>query len=240
MIGYIYLTTNLINNKKYIGKRQSPYFDETYKGSGVLLHKAIDKYGWDNFSCEIIKECFSIEELNKEEKYLIEKYDAVNNNMYYNIASGGTGGNTGRQYKGMPPHKKEHSEETKIKMSISHKGHTTSKETRIKISKSNKGKKRTLDQIEANRDRNTNKVWIRKDNIQKTIKKDELSIYLENGWEKGRLKNSKPAWNKGLTKESNDSLKKLSEKRKEALKHHPIGCFSLKGEYNKNSKENRK
>ena len=237
MIGYIYLTTNLINNKKYIGKRQKPYFDIKYKGSGVYLKNAISKYGYENFSCEILKECYSIEELNKSEKELIHKFDAINSKDYYNIAEGGDGGNTGRQYKGMPPHKDKHSEETKIKMSMSRKGHTVSQETRNKISLSNKGKKRTSEQNLANSIRNKNKIWIRKQDKQKTINKDDLDKYLSDGWEKGRLKNKKPAWNKGLTKENNESLKKISEERKNRFKvEGSIGCFGLKGELNYNSK----
>ena len=44
-IGYVYLITNLINNKKYIGLRKSSTFDEKYWGSGKLIQKAIKKYG---------------------------------------------------------------------------------------------------------------------------------------------------------------------------------------------------
>lgn len=45
MYGYIYITTNLTNNKKYIGKHASSKFDENYKGSGKRLWNAINKYG---------------------------------------------------------------------------------------------------------------------------------------------------------------------------------------------------
>lgn len=45
MYGYIYETTNLINGKKYIGKRVKPKFDGNYKGSGKVLKHAIEKYG---------------------------------------------------------------------------------------------------------------------------------------------------------------------------------------------------
>lgn len=45
MYGYIYITTNLVNGKKYIGRHKSEVFDESYKGSGLLLSRSIDKYG---------------------------------------------------------------------------------------------------------------------------------------------------------------------------------------------------
>ena len=92
MYGYIYETTNLINGKKYIGKHKSDVFDVKYKGTGKIIRKAIDKYGWDNFDCKILQECDSREELNTQEKYWIEKFDATNSDDYYNIAQGGEGG----------------------------------------------------------------------------------------------------------------------------------------------------
>ena len=63
----IYLTTNLINNKKYIGStnNNNPY----YLGSGVYLNKAIKKYGRKNFKREILETISNLEELRKKEEY---------------------------------------------------------------------------------------------------------------------------------------------------------------------------
>lgn len=91
MYGYIYITTNLVNGKQYIGKHVSSQFDENYKGSGILLWKAISKYGWDNFKTEILKECISLEDLNQSEVEEIANRDAVNSDQYYNLAGGGKG-----------------------------------------------------------------------------------------------------------------------------------------------------
>lgn len=92
MFGYIYKTTNLINNKIYIGKRQGE-FTEQYKGSGKILRRAINKYGVENFKTEIICKCDSIEELNDSEIKFIKEYKDKFKDMCYNIAAGGNGGN---------------------------------------------------------------------------------------------------------------------------------------------------
>lgn len=92
MYGYVYITTNLINNKQYIGKHKSKSFTENYKGSGKLLWKAINKYGVENFKVELMEECFSAEELNSREIYWINYYNAVNSEKFYNLKNGGDGG----------------------------------------------------------------------------------------------------------------------------------------------------
>jgi len=53
----IYLTVNLINNKFYIG--QTITQDRNYLGSGILITKAIKKYGRDNFKRIILRQCSS-------------------------------------------------------------------------------------------------------------------------------------------------------------------------------------
>lgn len=67
MIGYIYKTMNILNNKIYIGKRQKQKFDTSYIGSGKKLKSAIKHYGKENFNCEIIEWCKTREQLNARE-----------------------------------------------------------------------------------------------------------------------------------------------------------------------------
>ena len=67
MYGFVYITTNHVNGKQYIGQRK---YDKQgkwkeYLGSGVVLSKAIKKYGLENFSKEIIENCETKEELNE-------------------------------------------------------------------------------------------------------------------------------------------------------------------------------
>lgn len=119
--GFIYMTINLVNGKKYIGKKIYDSNANTYLGSGVALKKAIAKYGKENFKRIILEKCYTDEELSNAEIKWIEKYDAVNNKGFYNLAEGGTGG---MRWKSIPHpmYGKHHSKETKIKMSISRSG----------------------------------------------------------------------------------------------------------------------
>lgn len=55
MYGYIYITTNIINNKKYIGKHKAKVHSKSYLGSGVILNEAIKKYGRSNFTNKVIE-----------------------------------------------------------------------------------------------------------------------------------------------------------------------------------------
>lgn len=107
MFGYIYLTTNTINNKKYIGQRRafncSPEDDE-YLGSGIVLQRAIKFYGRENFVKKILEYCHSLDELNEAEKKWIAYYNAVASDEFYNIASGGLAGDT---WTGRPEEDKE-------------------------------------------------------------------------------------------------------------------------------------
>lgn len=87
--GFIYITTNLVNGKKYIGQKMYNDGWETYLGSGVFIKKAIKKYGKENFKREMIEECENRQQSNEREIYWIKFYDAVNNNNFYNMAEGG-------------------------------------------------------------------------------------------------------------------------------------------------------
>lgn len=93
MYGYIYLTTNLVNNKRYIGQHKGEFTNE-YLGSGKVLKQAIDKYGKENFTVILLDIAQSKEELDKLEKKYIEEYSAYYSSDFYNIHEGGSGGNT--------------------------------------------------------------------------------------------------------------------------------------------------
>lgn len=88
----IYKITNLINGKIYIGK--DTVSDKNYYGSGLLIKRAINKHGIENFKKEILEECNNNDELCIREKYWIEKYNSTNSQIGYNISKGGDGGDT--------------------------------------------------------------------------------------------------------------------------------------------------
>lgn len=92
--GYIYKITNNLNGKIYVGLRTSSCFDKSYWGSGVHIHRAIQKYGVENFSREILQWCYTREELNDCERFWISKLNAQDMSVGYNITCGGEGGNT--------------------------------------------------------------------------------------------------------------------------------------------------
>jgi hypothetical protein len=50
---YVYCVTNLLNGRKYIGSHAG-FVDDNYLGSGVIIKKAISKYGSRNFKKQIL------------------------------------------------------------------------------------------------------------------------------------------------------------------------------------------
>lgn len=107
----IYKITNIINQKSYIGQTIRT-FNQRYdaKGEGVErvykyhdklkelgrhynehLHRAIERYGANNFKVEIIEVCKTREELNEREEYYIHLYNSSNSNFGYNKTKGGDG-----------------------------------------------------------------------------------------------------------------------------------------------------
>lgn len=98
----IYKITNVLDGKIYVGKAKN-YKDRfnTHKktalregASSSHLYVAMRKYGVENFICEKIDESFTEEDLCRKEIFWIDKLDARNPDIGYNIAKGGNGGYT--------------------------------------------------------------------------------------------------------------------------------------------------
>lgn len=107
---FIYLTTNLVNGKQYIGQHYG-FEDDKYLGSGILLTKAIEKYGVENFNRTILCFCENELETNQKEIEYIKKFQAVESEMFYNISAGGRTGNATTLNQGKEKWQKEHPEE---------------------------------------------------------------------------------------------------------------------------------
>lgn len=90
---FIYITENLVNGKKYIGKHSGEISD-LYFGSGTVLKLAIEKYGVENFKRHIVEIVDTADALDDAEKRWIETHNALHDPLFYNLTAGGTGGNT--------------------------------------------------------------------------------------------------------------------------------------------------
>lgn len=96
-MGFIYLITNKINNKKYVGKttttiekRWLEHMADSKKEKCEIrpLYRALRKYGIDNFFIKEIEKC-DIKNLSKREQYWIQYYNTYENG--YNATLGGDG-----------------------------------------------------------------------------------------------------------------------------------------------------
>lgn len=95
----IYKITNTLNNKIYIGqtsqKIQDRWNDHKKCKDDYPLQRAIKKYGWDNFTKEVIETVDSFEQAIEREKYWINYYKTcipIHGNQYgYNLTPGGEG-----------------------------------------------------------------------------------------------------------------------------------------------------
>jgi group I intron endonuclease len=133
---FVYITTNLLNGKQYIGDHSTNNLNDNYLGSGrPYFQNALNEYGLQNFKREIL-EFFNTKEeaFNAQEKY-IQEYNTLYPNGYNLSPIGGVG------FVGC------FSEETKEKMSKSRKGNKNgmfnkkhTEEAKRKQSNARKGK----------------------------------------------------------------------------------------------------
>lgn len=94
MYHYTYQITNLINNKIYYGVHSTeclPKEDNKYWGSGVIIKRAINKYGIENFSKEIDKLFETRDEANLYEAEIVN-LEFVEREDTYNLQTGGMNG----------------------------------------------------------------------------------------------------------------------------------------------------
>lgn len=105
--GYVYIITNKLNNKQYVGQKKSAIFVESYWGSGKYIKNAIAKHGIENFERKILGWYDDQKDLDAGEIDGILKYNTLYPNGYnqtLNVFQSGF--------------RQKHSEESKRKMSL--------------------------------------------------------------------------------------------------------------------------
>ena len=137
--GFIYITTNMVNGKRYLGQKGFSEYWDSYLGSGTIFKKAIEKYGKENFRRNIIQVCFSEDELNKTEYDLSVFLNVVEDENWYNLCYGG-GGTRGA-------HRSDETRELLRQLNLGENnpnyGLKRSEETKRKMSESMLGKPKT-------------------------------------------------------------------------------------------------
>lgn len=224
-IGFVYLWTNNITEKKYIGAHIGK-IDDGYIGSGKYFRKAIEKYGMENFERKILYfEYESVENLWKKEFELINENNAVESEEYYNLCN--VSPKMIKYVNGKI--EKKLTEETKQKLSeIAKNRKPPSIETKKKMAKNSyiRGKKWYNNGIESKvfflgnepkgwklgriKSSNGNRGYKTYNNgiEEKQFKEEEVPI----GWIKGRLKKNVLFGSKNGfygKKHSTDSIKKI-------------------------------
>jgi len=165
----IYLLRNKLNNKIYIGKsinlrrrlwqhkvsETSPHYYATYP-----INNAIRKYKWINFDVEIL-ESFEIyiddKILLEKEKYYIEKFNALNNKVGYNLLPFGT---SSAGIPKTPDHRKKLSLAKMGKIGKKHSEETKEKLRQINLNRKLILSPESLQKIkEGQKNRNHSKTW---------------------------------------------------------------------------------
>jgi group I intron endonuclease len=162
----VYVVVNKSNGKMYVGSterelkiRWQKHLVKVNEGSLCTLHKAIRKYGRDNFDIRMVEEYPTREAMLAGEVEYITYFDTYKSEWGYNDTPGGDGGNTNGG--------KKFSEEWKAKMSIAKKGKSFSEEHKENLSKSHMGhkapnRKLTFEQAEEIRKEYENDAYTQK------------------------------------------------------------------------------
>lgn len=149
----VYLITNLVNGKKYVGithnsieqRFQEHLAKSRCKNGNWKLHRALRKYGFDNFKLELLEDNISKEQIGERETYYIGLYDTLNSGYNMTLGGAGTSG-----YKHNPEHVKSYihkiiTPERNKKISEALKGKSFNTEHKRKLSEGMKNYHKTHD-----------------------------------------------------------------------------------------------
>ncbi len=210
MLHYLYKTTCLITGRYYIGMHSTHKLEDGYMGSGKRLRYSLRKHGVDNHVKEIL-EFFETRELLVEAEKKAITSDMIIDNNCMNLREGGYGGggiwseqhkekfikagidnfNNTKDIRMVNLLKVKSTTSYRTNMSNGKKkyfqthdgtflGKQHSEESKQKISNQKKGTGigKTNSQFGT--------CWITKNNVNKKIKKEDLDLYISDGWIKGR------------------------------------------------------
>lgn len=181
---YVYITTNLVNGKQYVGYHSSNDLEDNYLGSGEALRGSIKKYGKEKFERRILEFINNPNNHLKIEEKWIKEYNTLTPNGYNISPKGGINISGGL------------SKESIQKMAKSRKGQIPW----------NKGLKMSAEELEKNR-----KIWNSEEFKEKTGGSRRGKKHSAISCQKmSKSKKGKSPWNKGI-KLSEEQRKKFVE-----------------------------
>lgn len=242
---FVYITTNLLNGKSYIGSHSTNNIEDGYLGSGKYIRRAIKKYGKKNFNRRILSFFDNINEAYQKEELYIDLYETIVP-LGYNISPKG-----GHRVKGGV------SDETKDLIRRSQRG-------RVNMGKIPWNKGKSMIDLYGVEKAEEIKEKIRKGNIglkqsDETIQKRSLKHIGRKNTNETKIKMSLSSkgrpkkydvWNKGkillnITPELIDEVKKLyskgmTQKKISDMKNLSSSCISriIRGIYDDKKKNN--
>ena len=181
----IYLITNTLNNKQYIGVTNNS-LQERWKShlyDNNVISKAIRKYGKEHFSIEAIHECNTMDEAySLEPKFIIE-----HNTKYptgYNVSTGGRGSQVGKR-KSTPEHVKQKIRESIKKNPWWLKASEEQKEKCRESWRANNQSRIGQKRGSYNSGLFKKTVWINNGEQRKRVPETEINDWMLNGWIRG-------------------------------------------------------
>jgi hypothetical protein len=218
----VYKSTNVINHKFYIGVHKTNDPEDPYLGSGTYLLRAVRKYGRENFKKEILGIFNQREQAYAFEGQLVTP-ELIESGMSYNIALGGVIGED-NSHRAVAAMRRKRQDplfleycSRRISEGLARPG------VQDRIRKTNEvngyenkpflGRQHTKDTKKVMSEKasvlrkgagNTNygKCWIVRNGFEKSIRVAELEIYLQDGWVRGRRKDSLPSVCRGADQPS--------------------------------------
>ena len=183
----IYIITNKLNNKQYVGVTDRSLEDrwQWHLYSTTAIGRAIKKYGKENFTIEAISQCDTM-----DNAYLLEpQFIVEHNTLYpngYNISTGGKGSQVGKR-KPTPAHVKQKISESVKKnhywRNLSEEEKEKCRESWRENNQSRIGHKRGS----YNKGLFQKTIWINNGEQRKRVPELELVQWIDKGWNKGHM-----------------------------------------------------